>query len=345
MSCYEAKYIGRIRKCQSPKAILLIEERNYFIYNKKNSGIVVFPKHIGIVSDYRERKGNFVMNLETLCKKINIPDEISEAVLTFAGQFDFSRIQHFMEQLFSRETWDEGLAGIKKHLGEDPDGVKILTCMLQDGLKTYENYRMLGISEQIYIDTMKCFSRFINEHKESYGTFGFDREWWTARQISAQLLRIGELEYEMAEDAGRKYISLHIPSDAVLQEEKIRESYHAAKRLIKEVFPEYAPAEMTCHSWLLSPTLNEVLDENSRILAFQKLFDIEPTGRKETDHMQWVFKNPKLPLEDLPEQTSLQRKLKQYLLQGGTVLEAKGRLLENLIPSSCGNEDSGIPGV
>lgn len=285
------------------------------------------------------------MKLETLCQKIGMPDEINDAVLAFAEQFEFLQIQDFMEQLFSRKTWDEGLAGIKKYLGEDPAGIKILTCMLQCALKTCENYRMLGIEEQVYIDTMKCFSRFIREHRESYGTYGFDREWWTARQISGQLLRIGELEYEMAEEAGRRYISLHIPSDAILQEEEIRKSYHAAKRLIKEVFPEYASAEMTCHSWLLSPTLKEVLDEGSNILAFQKLFDIEPTGREETEYMQWVFKQSSLPLKDLPEQTSLQRKLKQYLLEGGTVLEAKGRFLEHLISSSCGNEDSGIHGA
>lgn len=269
-------------------------------------------------------------DLKTLCKKICIPDEISESVLKFAGEYDFRQVQDSMIQLFSRETWEKGLSELKRHLGEDAGGIKILTCMLKCALHTYEYYQKLGISEPIYIETMKCFTRFIYEHKESYGTYGFDREWWTARQISGLLLRIGELEYEMVEENGKKYISLHIPSDAILKETEIKKSYQAAKCLLKEAFPDYAHVEMTCHSWLLSPTLKELLKEDSHILAFQRLFEICPTGREEKEFMQWVFKNPNLPLKDLPEQTSLQRSLKRYLLEGKTVIEARGRLMEHL---------------
>lgn len=66
---------------------------------------------------------------------------------------------------------------IKDCLGDDPDGIKMLTCMLKSSLKTYDYYRKWGISEEIFIATMKCFSRFINEHKEGYGNYAFDREW------------------------------------------------------------------------------------------------------------------------------------------------------------------------
>lgn len=173
------------------------------------------------------------------------------------------------------------------------------------------------------------------EHKESYGTYAFDREWWTVRQISTQLFRIGELEYELVEDADKRYISLHIPSDAILQEEEIGKSYWKAKKLVKEAFPEYSAAKIICRSWLLSPALKEALHEGSHILAFQKLFDIELTGKEETEYIQWVFKNPKLAPADYPEQTSLQRNLKKYLLSGGTVMEAEGRLRERLFAGVC----------
>lgn len=283
-------------------------------------------------------------DLKNLCEKINMPDEMSVAVIEFSGSYDFGQVQNSMGRLFSRKTWESGLSELKSVLGEDVHGVRILTCMLLCALRTAENYKRLGIGETIYIDTMKCFSRFVCEHKESYGIYGFDREWWTARQISGQLLRIGELEYEMVEEDEKKYISIHIPSDAVLKEAEIRSSYQAAKRLFEEVFTDYASAEMVCHSWLLSPTLKELLEEGSHILAFQRLFDIEPTGQEETEYMQWVFKNPNLPLGELPEQTSLQRNLKRYLLEGNTVAGAGGRLLENLISSYCENKDSGIRG-
>lgn len=62
--------------------------------------------------------------------------------------------------------------------------------------KSWKLYEKEGIGEDVFLATMKCFPRFIKEHLVSYGSYVFDREWWVARQISMQLLRIGELEYE-----------------------------------------------------------------------------------------------------------------------------------------------------
>ena len=36
-------------------------------------------------------------------------------------------------------------------------------------------YQKAGISEQMFADTMKCFPRFVREHKECFGDYGFDR--------------------------------------------------------------------------------------------------------------------------------------------------------------------------
>ena len=53
----------------------------------------------------------------------------------------------------------------------------------------------------------------------------------------------------------------------------------------------------------------EFLPENSNILRFQELFDIVPDAVSGKDVLLWVFKNPKLPPENYPEDTGLQRKL------------------------------------
>lgn len=264
--------------------------------------------------------------IKDLCRMIGIPDEIMQPITDYDAQFNYELIKESMDKLFFRETWDEGREEIKNCLGDDPDGIKMLTCMLKSCLKTYDLYRGWGISEEIFTATMKCFSRFINEHKEGYGNYAFDREWWTARQISGQLFRIGELEYELVNEKGNRYVSLHIPSDARLGREEIDQSLHAAKALISDKFPEYASADMTCHSWLLSPTLRELLPKGSNILEFQSYFLIENTGLDEREYMTWVFKRPDIPLKDLPENTLLQRNLKNYLLAGGKVIDARGKI-------------------
>lgn len=184
----------------------------------------------------------------------------------------------------------------------------------------------------------------MKEHKESYGSYGFDREWWTPRQISGLLFRIGELEYEVAEipdtdntrstggrEAGESNenegcIWLHIPSDARLTAEAIEGSVHMARQFFAEKFPMYAGAKIRCESWLLSPTLKEVLPPSSKILGFQDYFVTKSLGIDEGEFMTWVFKRPDIPLKDLPESTYLQRNLKSYLLSGGKVTAAEGTL-------------------
>lgn len=265
--------------------------------------------------------------MRELCKAIEMPQEVTEYAARFDSEFKYAAAEGEMNKLFAPETWGEGLEDLKKSLGEDSKGYKMLTCMLHCSQRTWEFYRNHGISGQIFVETMKCFGRFVKEHRESYGFYGFDREWWTVRQLSGRLFRIGELEYELKEADGERVIALHIPSDARLWQEKVLASIQQAKIFLKEKFPEYSEVKMQCHSWLLSPTLKEVLSPGSHILAFQELFDIKVSGEDKTgEYMVWVFKRSDIPLRELPENTSLQRRLKAYLLSRGKVLEAGGEL-------------------
>ena len=249
------------------------------------------------------------MTLGTLCEKIGLPGEVAERVIAVPAVPD-----EVLLLLRTEGRWEEGRRALAAWLGEDPDGFGTLAGHLQCAVKTWEIYRERGISEEIYIETMKCFTRFVGEHLESYGRYGFDRGFWTVRQLSGVLFRIGELEYETREDA----IHLHIPSDAVLERERLRRSWETARALLGE-------GEMVCHSWLLSPDLKGLLGEDSRILAFQRNFDIYDPEPDDSGR-QWVFKDPGLPDALLPEDTRLQRSLKAFLLAGGTFRAARGRL-------------------
>ena len=263
-------------------------------------------------------------NMRELCMAIEMPMEVTEDAVKFDREFDYAAAREGMEKLFAVQTWEEGLAELKKCLGEDPKGFKMLACMLHCCRRTWDFYKAHDISGGIFVDTMKCFSRFVKEHKESFGYYGFDRQWWTARQLCGLLFRIGELEYEMIREDGTACLSIHIPSDAVLAEEKIQESCCRARDFFAGRFPEYADADMVCHSWLLSPTLRELLAPGSRILGFQEHFAIRETGDYDDEFLQWVFKRKDIPTGDLPENTSLQRRMKEYLLRGGKVADAEG---------------------
>jgi hypothetical protein len=261
--------------------------------------------------------------MEQLCRKINMPEEATQKILEIHSTLE---VFPCLELLMHEETWVEGLAQLKEALGEDPGGFKRLCSMLRCALKAKENYDRLGISEQIYIDTMSAFSRFVREHMDSYGCYGFDRGSWTPRQVSCKLFRIGQLEYELTTLDGAPIVSLHIPTDVNLRPEVLKPSIREGLAEFYRLFPEYEGKPVYCHSWLMSPQLQALLPETSNILRFQELFDMVPEATPGRGVLLWVFKNPKLPMEEMPENTSLQRKLKQFFLNGGEFLDGKGYL-------------------
>lgn len=261
-----------------------------------------------------------------LCESIKLQKTVEEKILKLYREIRPETMPETLELLFSRDTWDDGLADLKKRLGDDPDGFKILTCMLAGALKTHEMYRKAGIPDDIFIDTIRCFPRFIEEHRVSFGYYGFDRDFWTSRQISMQLFRIDELEYELVNENNVRTVSLHIPSDAHIQPDKVRMSIRNAQNFLKNYFPDYQTAPIVCESWLLSPSLQKVLPPASNILHFQKFFKIDRVDWEARDVLEWVFKRADIPYENLPEDTTLQRNLKKFLLKGGKVGIGFGRL-------------------
>lgn len=261
--------------------------------------------------------------MEQLCRKINMPEEVTR---TLTALHETLEVFPCLSLLMQEAHWEEGLAQLKAALGEDPGGMKLLCSLLRCALRAKADYDRLGISEEIYVSTMAAFSRFVRENRESYGFYGFNRSWWTTRQVSAKLFRIGQLEYELTTLRGEAIVSLHIPTDVDLRPEVLRPSLKEGLEEFYRLFPAYRGKPVYCHSWLLSPMLKDFLPEGSHILRFQELFTVTQDTVPGKDVLLWVFKNPKLPPEDYPEDTSLQRKLKAFFLDGGQFLEGAGFL-------------------
>lgn len=213
-------------------------------------------------------------------------------------------------------------------------GVGEICDQLLTALRNRKNGGWKDVPHDIWIATMKCFSRFVKEYKSSYGRYGFDRGFWTVRQIHASLFRIGELEYELRKDS--HIIDLHIPSDARLQMPLLDASVHQAQQFLAQWFPDWADAPMECESWLLAPALRGLLAETSHILQFQNAFEIVSTDQDAMDVLEWVFglaegQQKDVQLKELPEKTSLQKRMKQYLQDGGHVGVARGRLTAQFV--------------
>ena len=266
--------------------------------------------------------------LEMLCKEIRLAEEVTAKVLAEAASMDLKMLGSGIEMLRREESWEQGQKELKAAFGEDPKGFRMLTCMLLAALACREDYEKWGIPQDIFVETMACFSRFVTEHRKSFGCWGFDRGFWTVRQVSGKIFRIGQLEYEMTVEQERKVISLHIPSDADLSLPELRKSWEAAKVLLNRLAPDYAGGPWICGSWLLSPNLKDMLPVSSRILGFQRNFTVMQQWQDE-DFKEWLYGRVDIPNEQLPERTSLQRKVKQFLLSGGAFISAGGILSED----------------
>lgn len=248
-----------------------------------------------------EECGRSALSYREFLERINMTQEVTDKLVRMAGE--------------SEEPLD-------LRANEPEHGLDELFQQTMAAYEARKKEPWNRISEEIYIETMKCFSRFVREHKVSYGVYGFDRGFWTPHQIEGKLFRIGELEYQI--DDEEKVISIHIPSDADLSDDLVDASYAEQKQFFAENFPETAGWPGMCESWLLSPALKELLPSDSRILAFAARFEITQTNPDATDYLEWVYKlasgqQKSAELENLREDTSLQRRMKDFLRAGGKV--------------------------
>ena len=212
------------------------------------------------------------------------------------------------------------------------DGRIELSRQLAIALHNREDGPWTGLPENVWIDTMSAFSRFVNEYKRSTGRWGFDRGFWTTRQINAKLFRLGELEYELLGGDGSPFeIALHIPSDVHLKPDLLNASLKTACQFLSDYFPDWASAPMSCKSWLLSPLLTRILPEHSNIRQFQEAFEIITVYPEDNSYLQWVFALTENQAKhvnplDLPDDNTLRKGVKEMLLSGQKLGSAKGIL-------------------
>ena len=269
------------------------------------------------------------MKLVELCNLLEIQNEVQEKLIEYESCLDFIAMETELEQMKHPDGWESAIERLNCLLEPDEDGMKILTCQLRCVCDAYDKYKERGISEEIFIATMKFFTRFLQDHKDRHGSYRYMLAWWAVRQISMVEYRIGELEYEMRIVNNRHLIDIHIPSDADMTMDKLHKSYIEALEFFKKYYPDFAGVDMVCSSWLLSPALKNILPKNSRILQFQKSFEIESVEEDNFGFMDWVYGSRTIPLEELPEETSLQRNLKPYLRNNGKIGWAFGKLISN----------------
>lgn len=145
---------------------------------------------------------------------------------------------------------------------------------------------------------------------------------WGAYFINTKLIEVGRLQYEKCEN----HVKIHIPSGSKLDIEEVLNSINDSKIDIEKYFNIKKP-EYRCDSWLLSNQINSIIDSNSNISKFYRLFEVKDGPDATKDILNFVFNIQECDnYNNLIEDTSLQRLLKKQLIENKSIKKGWGKL-------------------
>lgn len=183
-------------------------------------------------------------------------------------------------------------------------------------------YRSAGIREAIAKDTISAnIIAELEENRRVYGDWGTFVLWFHTRTYQHRLFKLGRLQFERMEDPNAVFC--HIISFLPFSMEAVMDSIRRAYRFFGFAQTR-APMKVVTETWMLHPAFGELLRDGSNIKAFRELFTV--TDHKDTDSELWyVFWKPAgTPIADLPADTDLQRRCREYLRGGRSLGEGSG---------------------
>ena len=180
------------------------------------------------------------------------------------------------------------------------------------------------LGSKFYEDEEGSFEASVEETDEAWIGFAYDERGFADTKAKRVL---SKNEWKKILEPGDPVVGLHIPPGGGMTPEKVDAAFAEAKEFLATCYPDFNYKAFKCESWLMDPQLAKILGEDSNITKFVNRF-IPACGRSAGRGVfSFVFLQPKpaeTVIENLPEDTSLQRKLKEHYLNGGCIYEMHG---------------------
>lgn len=126
-------------------------------------------------------------------------------------------------------------------------------------------------------------------------------------------------EWSVAVKPGDKVLSIHLPRGVDMSAGHLDAAWAGALELTRRYYPEADIRAGFCGSWLLDPTLENIIGPDSKIVRFGARFARYPHLSAGREVFSFVFPPHSNDLTKLPENTRLERGLKKLYLAGGYV--------------------------
>jgi hypothetical protein len=193
-------------------------------------------------------------------------------------------------------------------------------------------YREQGISDRIWYDSMSDLKWKLWECKKVKGIWGSFVAGWFPRFFNMTRFALGRLQFEIVAFKGEyqkdgkclkdgdPVINVHIPRTLTPLDKESRENAYAQAKAFFSDKTEGAPMAFVCSSWLLFPKTREILPEHSNIRGFMSDYDIIRWKENEEGAYPDMWRLFDMDftgdVNDYPEDSSLRRAFKKFLLEG-----------------------------
>ncbi len=169
-----------------------------------------------------------------------------------------------------------------------------------------------------YSDSRGSYVATITENDEFVQGFSIDK---CTYLVDKQPTKFNKKDWKVIYRPTDDVLIVHIPPKDSFDRQSILSSYEKARQIFNSSFPEYDFKAFVTDTWLFAPALDMVLKENSNIRAFRKDYIIFPAKCLGLDVFTYVFDMTPtsildVDIENLPENTSLRKGIKECLKKG-----------------------------
>lgn len=190
--------------------------------------------------------------------------------------------------------------------------------ILADDVAVHRSGQILGSAG--YTDEADSFHALIGENAQSFQGYPV-----VDSKISKDAITLPKSQWTEVLRQDDVIISVHIPSHMSLSQDICEASYARAREIYDKHYPDVPYKAFCCFSWMMDTQLQDILGEPSNLTRFQDKYMIFPRKSGGMAIKKFVMLlTPDAPVESFPENTSLQRRIKEHYRKGNYIYEQGG---------------------